>query len=70
MSGRRCRGGDRDGDSNGGRGHSPTEREPSTAIFLFFKMSAVIGESRRGRRGREREGQGRRGLKERERDYK
>ena len=47
MSGRRCRG---DGDDNGGNGggHAPTEREPSTAIFLFFKMSPVIGESKRG----------------------
>jgi len=43
---------------------APTEREPSTAIFLFFKMSLVMAESGRGRRGREREGRGSRGLKE------
>lgn len=42
----------RGGDGNGGGGvHAPTEREPSTAIFLFFKMSPVIGES--GREGGE-----------------
>jgi len=63
--------GEGEGDGNGGGGvHAPTEREPSTAIFLFFKMSPVIGESGRGERGRERGGRGRRGLKERERDYK
>lgn len=46
----------------GGRGwaHAPTEREPSTAIFLFFKMSLVIAErveerrSGEGRSGEER----------------
>ena len=37
----------------------PTEREPSTAIFLFFKMSPVIAESSGGGGGREREGRGR-----------
>ena len=35
----------------GGWAHAPTEREPSTAIFLFFKMSPVIGESSRGGKG-------------------
>ena len=59
-----------EGDGNGGGVDSPTEREPSTAIFLFFKMSPVIAESSRGERGRERGGRGSRGLKERERDYK
>ena len=34
-----------DGDGNGGWVDVPTEREPSTAIFLFFKMSPVIAES-------------------------
>jgi len=49
------------GDGNGGGGvHAPTEREPSTAIFLFFKMSPVIVESGRGG---ERSGEGRSGEK-------
>ena len=52
------------GDGNGGRVDVPTEREPSTAIFLFFKMSPVIAEGSGGGGGREREGRGRRGLKE------
>ena len=42
---------ERGGDGNGGRAYAPTEREPSTAIFLFFKMSPVIAESRRGSEG-------------------
>ena len=59
-----------EGDRNGGGAYAPTEREPSTAIFLFFKMSPVIVGSGRGGRGREGGGQGRRGLEEREKDYK
>lgn len=57
----------RGGDGDGGRGYAPTEREPSTAIFRFFKMSPVIGESSREREGGE--GGSGRGLKE-GRDYK
>jgi hypothetical protein len=52
------------GGGNGGWADAPTEREPSTAIFLFFKMSPVIGGGRGGRGGLERESRGRRGLKE------
>ena len=49
---RRCWGTERvGGNGNGGWAHAPTEREPSTAIFLFFKMSPVIGESSRGGKG-------------------
>jgi hypothetical protein len=48
-----------EGDGNGGRVDAPTEREPSTAIFRFFKMSPVIGESSRGgEAGREEVGGG------------
>ena len=55
----------RSGDGNGGWAHVPTEREPSTAIFLFFKMSPVIGgRAVEGRKvGRGKVGGGR-GLKE------